>query len=99
MHPDVSQLFDLTGKVALVTGGARDLGFDAASILAAAGCHVAITSRARDSATGPARALAERYGVDTAAFALDQTRFGNVARLAAEVYEWKEHIDILVNNA
>ena len=53
----------------------------------------------RDSAVEPARALAGRYQVDTAAYALDQTRFENVARLAAEVNEWKGPIDILVNNA
>ena len=45
MHPEVVKLFDLSGKVAMVTGGAVNLGFDAASVLAGAGCHLVITSR------------------------------------------------------
>jgi len=99
MHPDIRQLFDLTGKAALVTGGARHLGFDAASILAAAGCHVAITSRSAETAAASARELGERYGVDTAGFELDQTRFESVGAAAAGVLRWKGRIDILVNNA
>lgn len=45
MHEEIRELFDLSGKVALISGGARHLGLDAASVLAAAGCRVALTSR------------------------------------------------------
>ena len=41
----VMDLFSLSGKVALVTGGARNLGYDIALALAEAGAEVAITSR------------------------------------------------------
>lgn len=43
--PTVGELFDLTGQAALVTGGARNLGFDMALAPAEAGCDVALTSR------------------------------------------------------
>ena len=99
MHPEVAQLFDLHGRVALVTGGARHLGYDAACILAAAGCQVTITSRDGDSARASAERLAAAYGVETLGLALDQTRFANVAAAVDEAVAWKGRIDILVNNA
>jgi NAD(P)-dependent dehydrogenase (short-subunit alcohol dehydrogenase family) len=99
MHPDLEQLFDLEGKTALVTGGARHLGFDAASILAAAGCNVAITSRTLNSAQDAANRLRTEYGVETYALELDQSRFANVERTVRCALEWKGGIDILVNNA
>lgn len=99
MHSELEQLFYLKGKVALVTGGARRLGFDAASILAAAGCHVAITSRSAIAAEKASAELAERYGVESKAFVLDQTIFDDVAQVAAASLAWKGRLDILVNNA
>ncbi len=48
-------LFDLSGKVAIVTGGARNLGYDMALALAEAGADVAITSRKLDDAQKSAR--------------------------------------------
>ena len=99
MHPEISQLFNLEGQTALVTGGGRDLGLDAASILAAAGCAVAITSRRQDRAQAKAGELAARYGVATLGLALDQTRFDDVARVVDAVLAWRPRLDILVNNA
>ncbi len=43
MRPET--MFDLNGQTAVVIGGARDLGYDMADILAAAGCDIALTSR------------------------------------------------------
>jgi NAD(P)-dependent dehydrogenase (short-subunit alcohol dehydrogenase family) len=99
MHTEVAGLFDLKGKVAVVTGGARHLGFDAASILAAAGCDVAITSRDRTRAAAAAEDLGARYGVDALATDLDQTILADVERCVRTVTEWKGRVDILVNNA
>lgn len=99
MHPEIAQFFDLHGRVALVTGGARHLGYDAASILAAAGCDVAITSRDGDSAEASAERLAAAYGVETLGLELDQTRFAAVAAAVDRAVAWKGRIDILVNNA
>ena len=50
MGNNIWDLFKLDGKVAFVTGGARNLGFDMALALAEAGADVVITSRTLDSA-------------------------------------------------
>lgn len=99
MHSEVEQLFNLRGKTALVTGGARHLGRDAASILAAAGCDVAITSRNSGQAETAAKDLAAQYGVAALGLGLDQTVFDHVARAVEAVLAWRPRIDILVNNA
>jgi NAD(P)-dependent dehydrogenase (short-subunit alcohol dehydrogenase family) len=99
MHSEVSQLFDLTGKVALVTGGARDLGWDAATILAAAGCHVALTSRKAANAAASAKKLAGMYKVHTLGLGFDQTDFAQVLDTLGRILAWKPRIDILINNA
>ena len=45
MHSELETMFDLKGRVAMVTGGARTLGYDGACVLAAAGADLIITSR------------------------------------------------------
>ena len=99
MHRDITQLFNLAGKTALVTGGARHLGHDAASILAAAGCAVAITSREEERARASAAKLAIDYDVPAIGLALDQTKFDDVARVVQAVLAWRSRIEILINNA
>ena len=56
-QPTVDEMFDLSGQVALVTGGARNLGLDMATALAEAGADVAITSRTLENAQASARQL------------------------------------------
>ena len=99
MNPEISKLFDLTGYVAVVTGGARNLGADAAAVLAAAGAHVAITSRELSTAHAATEQLAVRYGVEALPLVLDQTDFSSVGAAAEQAQAWKGRVDILVNNA
>jgi NAD(P)-dependent dehydrogenase (short-subunit alcohol dehydrogenase family) len=99
MHEEINQLFDLRGKTALITGGARHLGFDAASILAAAGCDVAITSRDFESAQSSAEKIIQAYYVKALPLALDQTNFDSVVETVDKTLERFGKIDILVNNA
>lgn len=99
MHEEINQLFDLKGKTAFVTGGARNLGFDAACVLAAAGCDLAITSRDSESAEKSAKEIAGKYGVETIGLALDQIDFESVVETVSKVIERFGKIDILVNNA
>jgi NAD(P)-dependent dehydrogenase (short-subunit alcohol dehydrogenase family) len=99
MHDEVLKMFDMTGKVSLVVGGARDLGLDMASILAAAGSDVAISSRTIERAEKAAGKLRAEYGVDALPLALDHTKSDQVVETVKKVHQWKGRIDVLVNNA
>ncbi len=92
-------LFDLTGKTAVITGGARWLGLDVAETLAGHGANIIITSRALERAQNAAMRISEQYGVDALGLELDVCDFQSVKRMADSASAWKERIDILVNNA
>lgn len=92
-------LFSLKGRVAVVTGGARHLGYAMATALAEAGARVIITSRSLKAARLAATSLASRHATDTYAVELDQTDFRSVAKAFAKIHGWQGRIDILVNNA
>ena len=91
--------FRLDGKVGMVTGGARHLGYDMAEALAESGCHLAITSRNLESAEKSAEKIKGTYGVDVLPLALDVTNFSEVASTMDAVGTWKGHFDVLINNA
>lgn len=95
----VKELFDLRGKVAVVLGGARDLGYDMAEMLADAGCNLLITSRSQESADTAVDKLHSLYDVDVIGGALDITDHAQVQALATQASKWKGHVDILINNA
>jgi NAD(P)-dependent dehydrogenase (short-subunit alcohol dehydrogenase family) len=82
----VRSLFDLTGKVALVTGGSRGLGLQMAEALGEMGAQVALTARKQDELDAAVRHLAAQ-GVRSIAPAVERT----IATLGP--------VDILVNNA
>jgi gluconate 5-dehydrogenase len=95
----VHRLYDLTGKVALVTGGARNLGFDMALALAESGASAAVSSRTEVPARAAARRISESTGREAAGFAADIRFEDQVERLVDAVLERFGRIDILVNNA
>ena len=98
-HPTIQELFDLTGKVALVTGGARNLGFDMATALAEAGADLAITSRSQESAQTSARQIAEDTGRKVIGFTCDVRYEDQVEAMVDAVLAEFGKIDILINNA
>src|SRR3972149_862731 len=98
VHAEVLNLFDLSGKVAMVTGGAVNLGFDAASVLAGGGCHLVITSRDVQRAQKSAETLRTKFGVEVLPLALEQTSLTQNPQVVREAHNWKGRIDILVNN-
>lgn len=92
-------LFRLDGKVAVVIGGVHHLGFDMASVLAEAGCEVAVTSRTAEDAETAAKRLHEQFGRDAIGQRLDVGDYAQVEAVAQAIAAWKGHVDILVNNA
>jgi NAD(P)-dependent dehydrogenase (short-subunit alcohol dehydrogenase family) len=99
MSNTIQELFDLTGKAALVTGGARNLGFDMATALAEAGAAVAITSRTLKSAQESARQISTDIGRQAVGLACDVRFEDQVVAMVGSVLAEFGKIDILVNNA
>lgn len=95
----LAELFDLRGRVALVTGGGRGLGEQIATGLAQAGASVALASRKREACEDVARELAETHGVRTMALRLDVTSEEEVRAALDEAEVELGLVDILVNNA
>lgn len=94
-----AELFDLTGKVAVVTGGSRGIGRAVAEGLAAAGADVVIVSRKLDNCVAAADEIAEATGRRMLPVACHVGRWEDCDRLADEVYEAFGRCDLLVNNA
>ena len=99
MADKIFKPFNLTGKLAVIIGGARDLGFDMAEALADAGCNLVITSRSIESAEVAAQELRSGSGVEVMPEKLDIRNTRQIADLAEKIRDWKGHVDILVNNA
>lgn len=95
----IPEMFNLRGKVALVTGGTRDLGLDMAGVLAEAGCDLVITSRKLSSAQKAAAQLQAFYQRETLPLALDVKNPCEVKEVARQAAQFKGQIDILINNA
>jgi NAD(P)-dependent dehydrogenase (short-subunit alcohol dehydrogenase family) len=98
-QPTIQELFNITGRLALITGGARNLGFDMAMGLAEAGADVAITSRNLETARVSADCIANKTGRKSAAFLCDVRFEDQVESMIDAVLEKFGRIDILVNNA
>ncbi|WP_158258702.1 SDR family NAD(P)-dependent oxidoreductase [Rhodopila globiformis] len=91
---------ELTGAVALVTGGNGGLGQRICHALAKQGAHVAVVyAQSREQAEGVARDLTARHQVNAAAFPCDVTDAASVERLVDGVARHFSRIDILVNDA
>ncbi len=94
----IRELFDLTGKVALITGGSRGLGLQMAEALGEMGARVAIAARKADElAQGRARLAAK--GIDCLTVVSDLSKFAGIPNLVTEVLNRFGAIDVLVNNA
>ncbi len=94
----VSQLFDLSGQTALVTGGSRGLGLQIAESLGEAGARVLLSSRKASDLEAAVASLKAR-GIDADFIAADSSQPADLERLAAAAIERLGHVDILVNNA
>ncbi|TFV98682.1 glucose 1-dehydrogenase [Oxalobacteraceae bacterium OM1] len=92
------ELFDLSGKTALVTGGSRGLGLQIAEALGEQGAKLVLTSR-KQADLDEAVAHLKQRGIEATAIAADLSQEANVAPLVQEAMKRLGHIDILINNA
>jgi len=97
MRP-VQQLFDLAGKVAVVTGGYGLYGHSISEALAEAGAHVVIAARNVTKSQAVADGLKAR-NLKASACCLDQSQEESICQLIRTVLEQHGQLDILVNNA
>jgi NAD(P)-dependent dehydrogenase (short-subunit alcohol dehydrogenase family) len=98
MTRTVQQLFDLSGKTALVTGGSRGLGLQMAQALGEAGARIMLSSRKAQDLE-QATADLQAAGIDTRWIAADCADEADIRRLADQTLERMGAVDILVNNA
>jgi NAD(P)-dependent dehydrogenase (short-subunit alcohol dehydrogenase family) len=92
-------MFDLSGKVALVTGGSKGLGKAMARGLAKAGADIVISSRSEDELKAALVEILEGTETRGAWFVADMTDRDAVQQLAASATQEMGRIDILINNA
>ena len=95
---DFNQLFDLSGRVAIVTGGNGGLGLGMARGLAAAGASIVVAARNPEK---NAEAVAELEGLGAQALGMvvDVTQESEIKRMVNETVDAMGRVDILVNNA
>jgi gluconate 5-dehydrogenase len=94
-----SDLFDLTGRVAMVTGSSRGIGKALAAGLLTAGCQVVLTARGNKQLERTRDELAERTAGTVWAIAFDASDPAQVRAGVAGAEEQAGALDILVNNA
>jgi len=93
------KLFDLQGRVALVTGGSKGLGQAMAEGLASAGADLVIVSRTPGEAEAAAKQIAQDHGCKVIGVAADVTQPADIEKVVQQTLADFGHIDILINNA
>jgi len=96
--PSLPSLFDLTGRVAIVTGGSRGLGLEMAEGLAEAGARLMICAR-RDEWLTPALADLRAHGFTVEGMPCDVSRPDDVQAVVDKTMQAYGRVDILINNA
>ncbi|WP_027994991.1 SDR family oxidoreductase [Simplicispira psychrophila] len=98
MTRTIQQLFDLSGKTALVTGGSRGLGLQLAQALGEAGARIMLSAR-KASELEEATATLQAAGIDARWVVADCASQEDIGHLVDETLQRMGDIDILVNNA
>lgn len=94
-----AEIYDLSGKVALITGGSRGMGLAMAEAFALAGANVVIASRKFDACKAAADDVVRRTGREALPVAFHAGRWGDAEALADATYKVFGRCDVLVNNA
>ena len=95
---NLKNLFDLNGKVAIVTGGATGIGHQIAEGLAEFGSNLVIASRRVNLCEEVCQNFKNKYGIDAIAIKLDVTNEKDIVNLIKKTVDCFGKIDILVNN-
>jgi 2-deoxy-D-gluconate 3-dehydrogenase len=98
VESSLTQLLDLQGQVAIVTGGAQGIGRGIVETLSAAGAQVVIADRNYDEAKALVGAL-RKQGRSAAALEVDVADETSVRTMVQRAVDQRQHIDIVVNNA
>jgi 2-dehydro-3-deoxy-D-gluconate 5-dehydrogenase len=99
LRTDIPALFDLTGRLAVVTGARRGIGLAIADALAGAGADIVAVSAQMEPDGGEVARVVRARGRTCIALRADFADRAAVSNLAAQVANWSPAIDILVNNA
>jgi NAD(P)-dependent dehydrogenase (short-subunit alcohol dehydrogenase family) len=91
-------IFDLTGKIALITGGSRGIGRSFAEAVAAFGANIVIAARDQGKIDETLGILA-KYNVETLGISADMSKEEDIKRMVVETVKKFNRIDILFNNA
>lgn len=98
MTKDLHRLFDLSSRVAIVTGGSRGIGLQMAEALGEFGAHVVITARKTDELADAGRHL-EGLGIACTTLPSNLSDPASIPRMVEVALAVRGRIDILVNNA
>lgn len=93
-----NELFDLSGKTALITGGSRGLGLQIAEVLGDNGARLVISSR-KEADLRDAKTHLEARGISVDYIVADNSKDADLDRLSADAIATLGQVDILVNNA
>lgn len=93
------KLFDMKGKIALVTGGSKGLGYAMGAGLASAGANVLLLSRNLEEGKIASEQLRTDFGVKSKAYAADVSDLSQIETVVAEIIEEFGNIDVLINSA
>lgn len=98
MHKSMMDMYDLTGKTAVVTGGSQGLGESFARGLAKAGCNLVLTARTLSKLEKVAGEMVH-YGIEALPVSMDVNKREDIEAMVKTATDKFGKIDILVNNA
>jgi len=93
------EMFNLKGKVAVITGATGTLGGSMAHVLAEAGCDIVVATRDESKGKKMADELLVKYDVDVLVLTWEAVDTESIKKLARDSKNWKGHVDVFINNA